>query len=59
MIQAIVIAFMAIWLAWGLINVVWGLLQIFVGICYGIYGVTCYAIAYTMEFAEYMARKFR
>ncbi|MDD5198220.1 MAG: hypothetical protein PHC88_00325 [Terrimicrobiaceae bacterium] len=59
MIQVILIAFISIWLAWGIINIIRGLGQIVWGLACGIAAIGFYALAYAIEFVLYVARKLR
>lgn len=49
MIQAILTAIVATWLAWGALNVIWGVAQICLGIICGIVSAILYAVAITLE----------
>jgi len=59
MIQAIVVALITIWLAWGIFNVVLGIAQILWGIACGIAAVVLYIAAAALEliFSIFPGRK--
>lgn len=57
MIQTIVVAGIAIWLAWGLVNVIWGLAQIFWGLVYGAVAVCLYSLAVILELVGQIFRR--
>ena len=57
MIQLIVLAIIGIWLAWGIVNIAWGLGQILLGLASGVIAIILYALAFTLEFVGFIARK--
>ncbi len=57
MIQILLIAIVAVWLAWGLVNVIWGFVQIVGGLACGAAAVVLYTLGVTLELVGKIFRR--